>query len=389
MKPFAATLGAGGITTAAEAEKIGYPVLIKARAGGGGKGMRLVENAADFAVALESAQREADTSFGDPTCLIEKYITNPRHIEVQVFTDAHGNGIHFFERDCSLQRRHQKVIEEAPAPGMSLQLREEMGSTAVRAAQAVGYRNAGTVEFIVDGSKYPEPGCFWFMEMNTRLQVEHPVSEAITGFDLVELQLRVAADEPLPVSQSDLKVNGHSFEARLYAEDVPKGFLPATGTLDHLIFPQHKTFENAVVRIDSGIRQNDTISPFYDPMIAKVIVHGSDRDTALRALRLVLSETLVVGSVTNLQFLAALAKHDGFSRGDVDTGLIARDLEVLTSNPELSDDVKLLASVLARRRDCSFCCRSCCEHLFCEPRCCEHDCCEYPLLTSPALQQIY
>lgn len=332
---------------AAEAEKIGYPVLIKARAGGGGKGMRLVENAEDFAEALESAQREADTSFGDPACLIEKYITNPRHIEVQVFTDAHGNGIHFFERDCSLQRRHQKVIEEAPAPGMSLQLREQMGSTAVRAAQAVGYRNAGTVEFIVDGSKYPEPGCFWFMEMNTRLQVEHPVSEAITGFDLVELQLRVAADEPLPVSQSDLKVNGHSFEARLYAEDVPKGFLPATGTLDHLIFPQHKTFENAVVRIDSGIRQNDTISPFYDPMIAKVIVHGSDRDTALRALRLVLSETLVVGSVTNLQFLAALAKHDGFSRGDVDTGLIARDLEVLTSNPELSDDVKLLASVLA------------------------------------------
>ncbi|MDB4222523.1 acetyl/propionyl/methylcrotonyl-CoA carboxylase subunit alpha [Granulosicoccus sp.] len=332
---------------AVEAEKIGYPVMIKARAGGGGKGMRLVEKAEDFLAALESAKREADASFADPACLIEKYITSPRHIEVQVFTDMHGNGIHLYERDCSLQRRHQKVIEEAPAPGMSPQLREEMGSAAVRAAQAVGYHNAGTVEFIVDGAKYPEPGCFWFMEMNTRLQVEHPVSEAITGLDFVELQLRVASGEPLPVSQSDLKLNGHSFEARLYAEDVPKGFLPATGTLDRLIFPQHKTFENAVIRIDSGIRQRDTITPFYDPMIAKVIVHGSDRDAALAALRQVLSETLVVGSVTNLQFLAALARHPGFNRGDVDTGLIARDLDSLTSSPEITDEVKLLASVLA------------------------------------------
>ena len=275
----------------AEAEKIGYPVLIKARAGGGGKGMRLVEEAGDFFAALESAQREADASFGDPACLIEKYINSPRHIEVQVFTDAHGNGIHLFERDCSLQRRHQKVIEEAPAPGMSPQLREEMGNAAVLAAKAVGYHNAGTVEFIVDGAKYPESGCFWFMEMNTRLQVEHPVSEAITGLDFVELQLLVASGEPLPVSQSDLQLNGHAFEARLYAEDVPKGFLPATGTLDRLIFPQHNTFENAAIRIDSGIRQSDTITPFYDPMIAKVIVHGSDREAALNALRLVLSET--------------------------------------------------------------------------------------------------
>ena len=332
---------------AAEAGKIGYPVMIKARAGGGGKGMRLVEEAAGFVTALESAQREAKASFGDPACLIEKYITNPRHIEVQVFTDAHGNGIHLFERDCSLQRRHQKVIEEAPAPGMSPQLREEMGSAAVRAAQAVGYHNAGTVEFIVDGAKYPESACFWFMEMNTRLQVEHPVSEAITGLDFVELQLLIAAGEPLPVSQHDLQLNGHAFEARLYAEDVPKGFLPATGTLDRLIFPQHRTFENAAIRIDSGIRQGDTITPYYDPMIAKVIVHGPDRDAALAALRQVLSDTLVVGSVTNLQFLAALARHTDFNRGDVDTGLIARDLEALTSSPELTDKVMLLASVLA------------------------------------------
>jgi len=336
---------------AAEAEKIGYPVLIKARAGGGGKGMRLVEAADDFKAALESAQREAESSFGDAACLIEKYITSPRHIEVQIFTDAHGNGIHLFERDCSLQRRHQKVIEEAPAPGMSSELREEMGRAAVLAAQAVGYRNAGTVEFIVDGARFPEPGCFWFMEMNTRLQVEHPVSEAITGLDFVELQLRVANGEPLPFAQTDLQLNGHAFEARLYAEDVPKGFLPATGTLDRLIFPAHQTFNNAAIRIDSGVRQGDTITPFYDPMIAKVVVHGTDRDAALKALSAVLSETIVVGSVTNLQFLAALANHDGFSNGDVDTGLIARDLDALTSvaeqTDELTDEVKLLACVMA------------------------------------------
>ena len=332
---------------AGQAEKIGYPVLIKARAGGGGKGMRRVENAEGFAAAFNSARREAQASFDDPACLIEKYISNPRHIEVQVFTDSHGNGIHLFERDCSLQRRHQKVIEEAPAPGMSSQLRQQMGETAVRAAQAVGYCNAGTVEFIVDGARYPESGCFWFMEMNTRLQVEHPVSEAITGLDFVELQLRIAAGEPLPVSQSDLQIQGHAFEARLYAEDVPKGFLPATGTLEHLSFPQHKVFRNAAVRIDSGVGEGDEISPFYDPMIAKVITHGHDREAALRALRQVLSETLVVGCVTNLQFLTTLAGHAGFSQGHVDTGLIARDLESLTSPPALTDKVKLLASVLA------------------------------------------
>ncbi len=305
------------------ADAIGYPVLIKAVAGGGGKGMRLVETPAEFADALASAQGEAQTAFGNPDVLIEKFVTKPRHIEVQVFGDG-TRSVHLFERDCSLQRRHQKVIEEAPAPGMTEEMRAAMGAAAVRAAEAIGYSGAGTVEFIVDGSNGLHPEGFWFMEMNTRLQVEHPVTEAITGVDLVEWQLRVASGEPLPASQDDLTINGHSFEARLYAEDVPKGFLPATGTLAHLSFP-------AMARADSGVRAGDTISPFYDPMIAKVIVHGSTRDVALARMRDALARTQVAGTVTNIGFLSALCAHDGFKAGEVDTGLIARDLAALTA----------------------------------------------------------
>ena len=308
---------------ATEAEEIGYPVLIKAVAGGGGKGMRLVEAPTAFADALASAQSEAQTAFGNSHVLIEKYITSPRHIEVQVFGDGE-RAVHLFERDCSLQRRHQKVIEEAPAPGMTPEMRAAMGQAAVRAAEAIGYKGAGTVEFIVDGSDGLRPDGFWFMEMNTRLQVEHPVTEAITGVDLVEWQLRVASGESLPCAQEDLTITGHSFEARLYAEDVPAGFLPATGRLAHLAFP-------AEARADTGVRTGDVISPHYDPMIAKVIVHGSSRAVALRKLRRALAETQVAGTVTNLAFLGALARHDGFSNGEVDTGLIGRDLEALTA----------------------------------------------------------
>ena len=310
---------------AQQAGEIGYPVLIKAVAGGGGKGMRLVERAGDFADALGSAQGEARTAFGNPAVLIEKYVSKPRHIELQVFGDGE-RAVHLFERDCSLQRRHQKVIEEAPAPGMTAEMRAAMGEAAVRAAEAIGYRGAGTIEFIVDASEGLRPDRFWFMEMNTRLQVEHPVTEAITGVDLVEWQLRVAAGEALPKTQEQLAITGHAFEARLYAEDVPKGFLPATGRLTHLTFPEG-------VRADSGVRAGDTISPWYDPMIAKVIVHGPTRAVALKRLARALAETRVGGTVTNLAFLGALARHEGFARGDVDTGLIARDLDQLVVAP--------------------------------------------------------
>ena len=308
---------------AAEAGKMGYPVLIKAVAGGGGKGMRLVEEAGSFDEALASARSEAAAAFGNSDVLVEKFVTKPRHIEVQVFGDG-TQAIHLFERDCSLQRRHQKVIEEAPAPDMTKEMRDAMGQAAVLAAEAIGYKGAGTVEFIVDGSDGLKADGFFFMEMNTRLQVEHPVTEAITGVDLVEWQLRVAAGEPLPKSQSELTISGHAFEARLYAEDVPKGFLPATGTLTHLRFPDG-------VRADSGVRGGDTISPFYDPMIAKVIVHGPTRDVALAKLSAALKGTQVAGTVTNLGFLGALAEHKGFVAGDVDTGLIARDIDALTA----------------------------------------------------------
>ena len=313
-------------TLSAEADKMGYPVLIKAVAGGGGKGMRLVEDPASFANALASARSEAQTAFGNPDVLVEKFVTHPRHIEVQIFGDG-TRAVHLFERDCSLQRRHQKVIEEAPAPGMTTDMRAAMGDAAVKAAEAIGYKGAGTVEFIVDGSGPLRPVGFFFMEMNTRLQVEHPATEAITGVYLVEWQLRVAAGAPLPATQDQLSITGHAFEARLYAEDVPAGFLPATGTLTHLDFPEQ-------ARADSGVRAGDEISPFYDPMIAKVITYGPTRDVALSRLSQALADTEVAGTVTNLAFLGALAGHDGFMRGEVDTGLIGRDLEALTAAPD-------------------------------------------------------
>jgi len=318
-----------------QADRIGYPVLIKAVAGGGGKGMRLVEHARDFPAALQSAQGEAATAFGNPAVLIEKYIQQPRHIEVQVFGDG-SRALHLFERDCSLQRRHQKVIEEAPAPGMTPEMRAAMGAAAARAAEAIGYAGAGTVEFIVDASQGLRPDGFWFMEMNTRLQVEHPVTELITGVDLVEWQLRVASGEPLPARQEDLTITGHAFEARLYAEDVSAGFLPATGTLAHLRFPDH-------ARIETGVRPGDTISPWYDPMIAKIVTHGATRAIALRALESALVDTEVAGSVTNVDFLIALTRHEGFGKGEVDTGLIARDLQALVAAAEPDPRAKALA----------------------------------------------
>jgi 3-methylcrotonyl-CoA carboxylase alpha subunit len=314
---------------AARAAEIGYPVLIKAVAGGGGKGMRLVTRGQEFADALASAQSEALGAFGNPAVLIEKYIEQPRHIEVQVFGDGQ-RAVHLFERDCSLQRRHQKVIEEAPAPGMPEAVRQAMGQAAVRAAEAIGYAGAGTIEFIVDGADGLREDGFWFMEMNTRLQVEHPVTELITGVDLVEWQLRVAAGQPLPLGQEALQINGHAFEARLYAEDVAKGFLPATGTLGHLAFPDG-------CRADSGVRSGDAISPFYDPMIAKIITHGPSRDIALARMRAALAGTQVAGSVTNLGFLSALCAHEGFAAGQVDTGLIARDQAQLVATAEAQD----------------------------------------------------
>ncbi|WP_424974014.1 biotin carboxylase N-terminal domain-containing protein [Dinoroseobacter sp. S124A] len=310
---------------AAQAGTIGYPVLIKAVAGGGGKGMRRVDAPEAFLPALEAAKAEALGAFGNDAVLIEKYVATPRHIEVQVFGDG-TRAVHLFERDCSLQRRHQKVIEEAPAPGMTPEMRTAMGAAAVRAAEAIGYAGAGTVEFIVDASDGLRADGFWFMEMNTRLQVEHPVTEAVTGVDLVEWQLRVAAGEDLPAAQQDLSITGHAFEARLYAEDVPKGFLPATGTLTHLAFPDG-------ARIETGVRAGDTISPWYDPMIAKLVVAGPTRQAALRKLDRVLATTQVAGSVTNLAFLRALARHEGFFAGEVDTGLIDREVATLSPAP--------------------------------------------------------
>ncbi|RJL04960.1 acetyl/propionyl/methylcrotonyl-CoA carboxylase subunit alpha [Paracoccus aestuarii] len=309
-----------------QAARIGYPVLIKAVAGGGGKGMRRVDDPARFAEALNSARAEAQGAFGNPAVLIEKYILQPRHIEMQVFGDG-SRAVHLYERDCSLQRRHQKVIEEAPAPGMTPEVRRAMGDAAVRAAEAIGYAGAGTIEFIVDGADGLRPDGFWFMEMNTRLQVEHPVTEAITGIDLVEWQLRVASGESLPARQEEITVTGHAFEARLYAEDVPAGFLPATGRLAHLRFPD-------AARIETGVRPGDVISPWYDPMIAKVVTHGPTRAVALQALERALVDTEVAGSVTNIDFLIALARHPGFRRGDVDTGLIARDMNALLAQPD-------------------------------------------------------
>lgn len=323
------------------ARKVGYPVLIKARAGGGGKGMRRVDRAEDFQAALEGAQREAFAGFGDGHCLIERYVTRPRHIEMQVFGDTHGNVIHLFERDCSLQRRHQKVIEEAPAPGMTPELRATLGDIAVRAARAIGYVGAGTVEFVADVSDGLRADRIYFMEMNTRLQVEHPVTEAITGHDLVEWQFRVAAGEPLPLRQQDVSIDGWSFEARLYAEDPTHDFLPAPGTLHRLSLPTDN------VRIDSGVRQGDTISSFYDPMIAKLIVHGSSRAAALNRLAHALQRSIVLGTTTNVDFLLALCRHQSFAAGDVDTGLIARDIEGLITRMEPAPHVRAVAAIAA------------------------------------------
>ena len=327
----------------AEAARVGYPVMIKAVAGGGGKGMRLVERPGEFAKALQSARAEAMGAFGNGAVLVEKFVEKPRHIEIQIFGDG-TDVVHLFERDCSLQRRHQKVIEESPAPGMTPELRTAMGDAAVRAAKAIGYAGAGTVEFIVDGSDGLRTDRFWFMEMNTRLQVEHPVSEAITGVDLVEWQLRVASGEALPLRQDQLKLNGHSFEARLYAEDVPKGFLPATGRLTHLAFPP-------AARIETGVRAGDEISPYYDPMIAKIIVRGATRDIALSRLSAAIAATEVAGTVTNLTFLANLSRHAGLSRGEMDTGLIGRDIDALTVEVPASDEENALAAVVAAGLD--------------------------------------
>ncbi|WP_037079752.1 acetyl/propionyl/methylcrotonyl-CoA carboxylase subunit alpha [Neorhizobium vignae] len=322
-----------------EAERIGFPVLIKARAGGGGKGMRRVESAADFAEALASAQREASAAFGDPACLIEKYIAHPRHIEIQVFGDDHGNVVHLFERDCSLQRRHQKVIEEAPAPGMPEDMRLAMGEAAVKAAMAISYSGAGTIEFIADASDGLKADRFWFMEMNTRLQVEHPVTEAITGVDLVEWQLRVASGEPLPRLQDELFISGWAFEARLYAEDAERGFLPATGRLAHLDLPEDRA------RIDSGVRAGDRISPFYDPMIAKIVTRGPDRQTALSLLSAALAEVRTTGVTTNAAFLRRLTIQPDFVEGLPDTGLIDRHLAELTIGQVPSREALALAAL--------------------------------------------
>ena len=326
---------------AGQAAEIGYPVLIKAVAGGGGKGMRLVESAADFADALASCQREAAASFGNAHVLIEKYIQRPRHIEVQVFGDSHGNVVHLFERDCSLQRRHQKVIEEAPAPGMDEATRADLCAAAVRAAKAVDYVGAGTIEFIADASEGLRADRIWFMEMNTRLQVEHPVTEEITGSDLVEWQLRVASGEPLPKRQDELSINGWAMEARLYAEDPAKGFLPAVGPLEHLRFGDE-------LRIDTGVEEGGAVSPFYDPMIAKLIAHGPSREAAIERLLDGVDETEVWPVRTNAGFLGLLLEHPQFQSGDVDTGLIGRDLDSLVHAPEPdTDELAEAAALLA------------------------------------------
>ncbi len=312
----------------AEADRIGYPVLIKASAGGGGKGMRAVDKSEDFAAALASCKREAINSFGDDAVLIEKYVQRPRHIEIQVFGDTLGNYVYLFERDCSVQRRHQKVLEEAPAPGLSPEMRAQMGLAAVAAARAVHYVGAGTVEFIVeqrpDGSMN-----FFFMEMNTRLQVEHPVTEAITGQDLVEWQLRVASGEPLPLMQDELRITGHAIEARICAENPDNNFLPATGALNVYGLPDCVTFERGAVRVDSGVRQGDAISPFYDSMVAKLIVHGDTREQALARLDEALAQTHIVGLATNVQFLRMVARTDSFAKANLDTALIPREEAVL------------------------------------------------------------
>jgi 3-methylcrotonyl-CoA carboxylase alpha subunit len=320
-----------------EAERIGFPVLIKASAGGGGRGMRVVESAGEFTAALTGAKREAEAAFGNDRVLIEKYLERPRHIEIQIFADTHSNVVHLFERDCSLQRRHQKVLEEAPAPGLDPKHRNAMGKAALAAASAVGYVGAGTVEFIT------QAGRFYFIEMNTRLQVEHPVTEAVTGLDLVEWQLRVAAGEALPLRQKDLVLSGHAIEARLYAEDPDRGFLPQTGTLHGLRLPPEE-----IARIDTGVRQRDTVSPFYDPMIAKIIAWGEDRPAAIGRLRGALAGSGVLGVATNLGFLARVAAHPQFASGEIDTGFAERHRSVLLPGHRPAPDAALAAAAVSR-----------------------------------------
>ena len=324
-----------------QSDQIGYPVLLKASAGGGGKGMRVVTRAEDFAEALTSCQREAKNSFGNERVLVEKYLTRPRHIEIQIFADTFGNCVSLFERDCSVQRRHQKVLEEAPAPGMSDERRQAMSAAAVAAAKAVAYVGAGTVEFIAN-----QDGSFYFMEMNTRLQVEHPVTEMITGTDLVEWQLRIAAGERLPQLQHELTMTGHAIEARVYAENPDKGFLPSTGRLDYLQMPTAVEFTRGDVRIDAGVREGDVISPFYDPMIAKLIVHGKDRAEALARMTQALAAFQVVGPATNVAFLGRLIASAPFAEADLDTGLIERHQDRLFPGPQtLPLSVMALAAV--------------------------------------------
>jgi 3-methylcrotonyl-CoA carboxylase alpha subunit len=323
-----------------EADAIGYPVLIKAVAGGGGKGMRRVDEATQFDDALDSAKREAASAFGDDRVLIEKYILSPRHIEVQVFGDSHGNVVHLFERDCSLQRRHQKVIEEAPAPGMDPETREAVCGAAVRAAQAVNYEGAGTIEFIADASEGLRAERIWFMEMNTRLQVEHPVTEEITGQDLVEWQLRVASGEPLPKQQNELSINGHAIEARLYAEDPAKGFLPSVGKLEHFDLGEEG-------RIETGVEEGDQISPFYDPMIAKLIGTGVDREDAIGELASVLDDVEVWPVRTNAAFLLNAVTDPDFLSGAIDTSFIPRKLDQLLPGTEPDDTISRSAAAVA------------------------------------------
>src|SRR5438105_8576468 len=327
---------------AREADAIGYPVLIKATAGGGGKGMKVANDANEFPAALASAQREAKASFGDDRVILEKYLTSPRHIEMQVFADTHGNAVHLFERDCSVQRRHQKIVEEAPAPGMTRERRKMMGDAAITAAQSIGYVGAGTVEFIA-----AQDGAFHFMEMNTRLQVEHPVTEMITGVDLVEWQLRVASGEPLPKTQRELAINGHAIEARIYAEDPNRGFLPSIGHLVHWRMPQ----ATPRVRVDTGVRAGDTISPYYDPMLAKLIVWGEDRERACEEMLTALGECEVVGVATNIAFLERLIRHEAFASGQLDTGLIDKHRAALFPLPSPTPKRALLVAALAEYAD--------------------------------------
>lgn len=323
-------------TLAKYAKEIGYPVMIKARAGGGGKGMRRVDTHADFEESLAATKREAQSSFGDDHVLIEKCIDNPRHIEVQVFADRFGNTVHLFERDCTLQRRHQKVIEEAPAPGMNEETRKAMTDAAVKAAKAIQYRGAGTVEFIVDGSNGLRPDGFWFMEMNTRLQVEHPVTEMVTGYDLVEWQIRVASGESLPQAQDAISLNGHAMEARIYAEDAASGFLPAPGPIHHVQFPSDIRIDPRIdPRIDHGVNNQDQVSPFYDPMIAKIICKGVDRDDALKKLYQSLGQTRIHGTTTNTGFLQNLISHDDIKSMAIDTVWIDRHLDALNTPSDL------------------------------------------------------